>query len=46
MLGCPFKFDAFSVPSDDFVGQLGEHTQEILAELLGMTAEEAAALKE
>ena len=46
VLGCPFKFDAFSVPSDDFVGQLGEHTQEILAELLGMTAEEAAALKE
>lgn len=46
VLGCPFKFDAFDVPNGDFVDQPGEHTVDVLADLLGMAAEEAAAALE
>lgn len=44
VLGCPYKFDAFDAPASDFADQPGEHTDEVLAELLGMAAEEAAAV--
>lgn len=44
VLGCPFKFDAFDTPSRDFVDQPGEHTQEVLTDILGMAVKEAAAI--
>lgn len=42
VLGCPFKFSAFETPKEDFVDQLGEHTQEVLMQVLGMTQQEVA----
>lgn len=44
VLGCPFKFDGFETPAADFVDQLGEHTEEVLSGMLGMTAEEIASV--
>ena len=40
VLGSPFKFDAFDRPMQDFSDALGEHTREILSQLLGMDAKE------
>ncbi len=42
VLGSPFKFDKFHAPESDFSAQLGEHTQEILSGILGMSSEEIA----
>lgn len=44
VLGCPYKFDAFDTPSADFSAQPGEHTKEVMTGLLGMAAEEIAAV--
>lgn len=44
VLGSPFKFDKFDTPGSDFSAQLGEHTEEILTGVLGMTPEEISAV--
>lgn len=44
VLGSPFKFDAFDTPQSGFVAQPGEHTGEVLAGVLGMAADEIAAI--
>lgn len=40
VIGLPMKFDKFEVPKINFVPQPGEHSAELLTELLGMTEEE------
>lgn len=42
VLGSPFKFDAFETPKTDMTAYLGQHTERVLADLLGMEAEEIA----
>lgn len=42
VLGCPFKFDKFDTPKEDFSDQLGEHTEEVLKTILQMTESEIA----
>lgn len=40
VIGLPMKFDKFEVPKTNFVPQPGEHSAEVLTEVLGMTKEE------
>ena len=40
VLGLPLKFDKFDIPDNKFVPQPGEHTAEILRDILGMSEEE------
>ncbi len=40
VLGMPLKFDKFVIPNDKFVPQPGEHTAEVLKNVLGMSEEE------
>lgn len=42
VLGSPFKFDAFETPKSDMTAYLGQHTESVLTELLGMGTEEVA----
>lgn len=44
VLGSPFKFDSFDLPKFGFVAQPGEHTAEVLTEVLGMKTEEIKGL--
>lgn len=40
VLGLPLKFDRFQIPEEDFVPEPGEHSQQVLSELLGMSERE------
>ena len=40
VLGSPFKFDAFDRPQQDFTDALGEHTREILSQILNLGEKE------
>jgi len=40
VLGLPLKFDQFEIPNEKFVPQPGEHTAEVLKDILGMSEEE------
>ena len=44
VMGCPFRFSEFDYPLSDFADQLGEHTKEVLAGILGMSEDEIAAM--
>ena len=37
VLGLPLKFDRFGIPREKNVSQPGEHTEEILKSMLGMS---------
>ena len=39
-LGLPIKFDKFKIPDEKMVPQPGEHTVEVLKNLLGLSEEE------
>lgn len=46
VLGLPLKFDQFDIPEEKMVPQPGEHTEEILKDMLGMSEEEILSLFE